>query len=118
MPEITKIQTKKQRRAQAAHPCVGSVKGTQSADGYSQLAKRFPALVHTCGLAEATAFVEAKEGPTGTLYLQHLVRVMGLPENTDLHRISREAVLLQYQLLTREIIESATWLKRYSEALL
>jgi hypothetical protein len=43
---------------------------------------------------------------------------MDLNGNTDLGAVSRSAGLVEYQRLTREAIESGTWLKRYSEALL
>jgi CRISPR-associated protein Cmr5 len=110
-------QTRQQKRAQAAYKCVSSRKGDKDKE-YSQLSKRFPALVHNCGLAQATAFVQAKEGPVGGAYLANLSKVMGLKGDKDLGTISREAGLVEYQRLTREAIESGTWLKRYSEALL
>jgi len=78
--------------------------------------QKFLALVHNCGLAQAIAFVQAKEGNTGDAYISHLAQTMG--ETEDIRLISRSADLMKYQRLTREAIESATWLKRYSEALL
>lgn len=109
-----KTQTRQQKRAQAAYNCV-STRGEKD-EGYSQLAKRFPALVQSCGLAQTLAFVMAKEGTTGRDYIAHLAQVMG--ETGDLGAISRNSDLMKYQRLTYEAIESATWLKRYSEALL
>ncbi|MGA9097794.1 MAG: type III-B CRISPR module-associated protein Cmr5 [Methanotrichaceae archaeon] len=111
------IQTKQQKRAQAAHRCISSI-SEKGDDGYIQLAKKFPALVHTCGLAQATAFVQAKEEKVGKIYLAHLSKVMGLEENTELGERSRDSNLIEYQRLSFEAIESATWLKRYTEALL
>ena len=107
-------QTRQQRRAQIAHSCVSTRK--EKDKEYSQLAKKFPALVHNCGLAQAIAFVQAKEGATGEAYISHLTRTMD--EQEDIGNSSRSADLMKYQRLTREAIESATWLKRYSEALL
>jgi len=106
--------TRQQKRAQVAYGCVSS-RGEKDED-YSQLAKKFPALVHNCGLAQAIAFVRAKEGTTGDAYISHLAQTMG--ETDDIGLISRSSDLMKYQRLTREAIESATWLKRYSEALL
>ena len=106
--------TRQQRRAQVAYGCVSS--RTKKDEDYSQLAKKFPALVHNCGLAQAIAFVQAKEGATGESYISHLTQTMG--ETGDIGNISRSADLMKYQRLTREAIESATWIKRYSEALL
>lgn len=121
--------TREQERAQIAHKCISprikdagmqEIVSKKDNDEYSQLAKRFPSLVHNCGLAQALAFVQAKEKDQniGKAYLSHLSKVMGLKENEDLGNLSRSADLMKYQRLTREAIESATWLKRYSEALL
>jgi len=112
------LQTRQQRRAQLAYSCVLSRVSSQSKgdEEYRQLAKKFPALVHNCGLAQSIAFVQAKEGATGDAYISHLTQVMG--ETGDLGSTSRSADLMNYQRLTREAIESATWIKRYSEALL
>jgi hypothetical protein len=41
-----------------------------------------------------------------------------MDEKGDLGATSRNSDLMKYQRLTYEAIESATWLKRYSEALL
>lgn len=116
-----KHQTRQQKRAQTAYDCILTrVEKNRSQDGkdeeYTQLAKRFPALVQSCGLAQALAFMAAKEGQTGRDYINHLTQVMN--EKGDLGESSRKADLMKYQRLTYEAIESATWLKRYSEALL
>lgn len=107
-------QTRQQKRAQKAYDCVLS-RGEKDEE-YNQLAKRFPALVQSCGLAQALAFVSAKEGATGRDYIAQLAQVMD--EKGDLEATSRNSDLMKYQRLTYEAIESATWLKRYSEALL
>jgi len=109
-----KHHTRQQMRAQKAYDCV-LTRGEKDED-YSQLAKRFPALVQSCGLAQALAFVAAKEGQTGRDYIAHISKVMD--EKGDLGETSRNSDLMKYQRLTYEAIESATWLKRYSEALL
>ena len=119
-------RTRQQVRAQTAYECISPRTKDANAqqikinNEYSQLAKRFPALVHNCGLAQALAFVQAKEKDEniGKAYLSNLSDVMGLEKEDDLGSISRSAELREYQRLTREAIESATWLKRYSEALL
>jgi CRISPR-associated protein Cmr5 len=110
----TPRQTRQQMRAQVAYSCVSS--RPRGDKDYVQLAKKFPALVHNCGLAQAIAFVRAKENATGDDYVTHLTKTMG--EEEDIGNSSRSAHLMKYQHLTREAIESATWLKRYSEALL
>jgi len=110
------ILTKKQIRAQKAWDCVNHKINAPDKQDYLQLARSFPSLVHSCGLVEAVAFVTAKEEQTGRDYLSHLREVM--MRNGDLAKDSREAGLLEYQRLSRDAIESATWLKRYAETLL
>jgi CRISPR-associated protein Cmr5 len=111
-----KIQTRSQIRAQNAFNCVSSV---QSKKGdYKRLSKKFPALVHTCGLTQAIAFVQGKEKEVGSKYLKDISVIIS-PENTiNLADKSRNADLIEYQHMTRDVIDAATWLKRYSEALL
>jgi CRISPR-associated protein Cmr5 len=112
------VNTRQQVRAQRAHDCVLSESKKADKEDYVRIAKKFPALVHTCGLAQATAFIAAGEDKTGKTYLADLENVMGLKNGKKLIDESRTAQLIQYQQYTLEVIESATWLKRYSEAYL
>jgi len=116
------MQTRQQKRAEKAHTCVSGKRSSGDKDDYLRLAKSFPALVHTCGLVQAMAFVHAKDtqAGTGATYLSHLSQVMvvDLPETTTLEDKSRKADLIEYQYLSLEAIEAATWLKRYAEAFL
>jgi len=112
--------TKKQERAKIAYDqvktdIVGSSVLKEKED-YAQIAKKFPALVHSCGLAQAVAFIEAKEGEVGKKYLTHVCAVLN--EHQDIGDVSRNAELMEYQRFSRDVIESATWIKRYTEALL
>lgn len=113
-----KILTKKQVRAEIAYNYVKTLVNTKNEKDYRQLARSFPALVHGCGLVQAVAFVRAKEGEAGEIYLKHLSMVMPLENGTSLDAKSRSAPLLEYQQITRDATDSATWLKRYAEALL
>lgn len=116
------MQTRQQKRAEKAHTCVSGKQSSGDAEEYLRLAKSFPALVHTCGLVQALAFVHAKDNKarTGATYLGHLSQVMivDLPKDTTLEDESQKAGLIEYQYLSMEAIEAATWLKRYAEALL
>ena len=122
MPE-EKILTKNQIRAEISYNCVKKIRdsGEKSRDdeekNYLRLARSFPALVHTCGLVQAIAFVNAKEREAGKDYLHHLATVMPLDPRI-LAEKSRTASLLEYQRLTRDAMDSAAWLKRYAETLL
>jgi CRISPR-associated protein Cmr5 len=103
--------TKQQERAQKAYKCLSPDKNV--GDEYRQFAKRFPALVHSCGLSQAVAFAQSKDK---NVYLDDLASVMGISNSLELAKISRTVDLIEYQQKTREAIECATWIKRYAEA--
>jgi CRISPR-associated protein Cmr5 len=108
--------TKQQDRAQKAYKCLLPEK--KVSDEYRQFAKRFPALVHSCGLAQAVAFAQSKDK---NVYLDDLASVMGilkgkLSGGQMLAEISRTVDLIEYQQKTEEAIDCATWIKRYAEA--
>jgi CRISPR-associated protein Cmr5 len=103
--------TKQQERAQKAYRCFSPEKNV--GDDYRQFAKRFPALVHSCGLAQAVAFAQDRKRND---YLDNLAVVMGITNSQTLADISRTIDLVEYQQKTHEVIECATWIKRYSEA--
>ena len=89
---------------------------------YVSFAKKFPALIHTCGLAQAVAFALAKpeagsvRGRTSRTYSEsrrahgHHVRRIDSPSRPASSRSSG------YLRLSRDAIKAATWLKRYVEA--
>jgi CRISPR-associated protein Cmr5 len=103
--------TKQQVRARRAYDCFLPEKNV--VDEYRQFAKRFPALVHSCGLAQAVAFAQAKDKDD---YLNDLARVMDITNGQVLGNLSRTVDLVEYQQKTKEAIECATWIKRYAEA--
>ncbi len=109
--------TRQQQRAQEAFSCVSSYAGERTE--YKRIAKRFPALVHTCGLAQACAFVLAKDPiknkTPGKDYLEHLSQVMDL-SGANISEMSRERPFSEYMRLSFEAVESGSWLKRYAEA--
>lgn len=126
------VLTKQQKRAKIAYDRVKedvTKEPEKIKDAYVKIAKRFPALVHNCGLVQAVAFVEAKkedekkEKKIWGVYLSHIIAVLNESEKKetvikDLGEVSRTAGLMEYQRLSRNVIASATWIKRYAEALL
>lgn len=80
---------------------------------YGRFAKSFPALVQSSGLAQACAFAEAKKMEA---ILSDLETVLEMSGGT-LIKVSREAPLEQYMLLSREVMAAAGWIKRYVQAL-
>ncbi len=110
-------QTRSQKYAQQAYSCVSQRTIT---DKYKTFAKKFPALVHTCGLAQAVAFAEVKEHTDYLDDLASVVRAAGHADVTDRGRfaqLSRESSFAAYMRLSRNAITAASWIKRYVEAL-
>lgn len=86
---------------------------------FSGFARKFPALIHTCGLAQAVAFALAKKE---TDYIGDLAAVLEASEHSEivdgpsLDKHARTQTLSGYLRLSRDAINAASWLKRYVEA--
>lgn len=80
---------------------------------YKTFAKRFPTLIHTCGLAQALAFVKSKDEYTQNL--ADLIAVLNMP---NLSQDAKTVQVMEYLRLSREAISGASWLKKYAEALI
>ena len=111
------VHTRSQKLAQAAFARVTS-RDTSDKD-YVSFAKKFPALIHTCGLVQAVAFALAKDH---TDYVEDLAAVLkagGHPlvnSSQSLDNQARNETLTGYLRLSRDAIHAASWLKRYVEA--
>lgn len=121
------MPTREQERAQRAYGRVllqshdeetrrSNEKEKKKEAEYQRFAKRFPALIQNCGLAQAIAFAQAKAPEKYLADLAHVVEAEMLTDN--LAGDAREAPLPKYQKLTRDALAAATWLKRYAEAVL
>lgn len=116
------IHTRSQKLAQAAFPCIQerrSLLSEKRLSEYTSFAKSFPALIHTCGLAQAVAFALAKQEQDYIADLTVVLKAAGHAQITDqdpLDRHVREQSLGGYLRLSRDAINAASWLKRYVEA--
>jgi len=129
------VHTRSQKLAQAAYRrvtdrLVTDDKGMKKLDDkYETFAKKFPALIHTCGLAQAVAFAEAKgkskadkKPKPEMLYLEDLAAVLSksghgeIESASKLAETSRNEQMSGYLRLSRDAINAASWLKRYVEA--
>lgn len=127
------VHTRSQRLAQAAFPLVQQREKAMKKDEFKEyvtIAKKFPSLVHTCGLAQAVAFYEAK-GKTKPGkpekphlgYLKDLAAVLASVGHQQIGNVQqltdkvRTEPLSGYLRLSRDAINAASWLKRYAEAL-
>ncbi len=107
-----------QKYAQRAFGLIQKVKEeNEKVKEYRTLALNFPTMILQSGLAQAIGFLQAKGKEEHLLLLVHIAGLLG--ENKDsLHKKILEADLSHYQLLTRQAIEAASGLKRYTQALL
>lgn len=116
------VHTRSQRLAQAAFPRIQNrMRGLREKafDEYRSFVKKFPALIHTCGLAQAVAFALTKQENDYIEDLAAVLRESGHPEITSaqtLHERARTQPLSGYLRLSRDAINAASWLKRYVEA--
>lgn len=121
------VHTRSQKLAQAAYPRIVTriPPGTDPKNfsreqkEYRTFAKKFPALIHTCGLAQAVAFALAKEENDYIKDLAAVLQNSGHPEINSaqtLHDRARTQPLSGYLRLSRDAINAASWLKRYVEA--
>lgn len=113
MPHI-----RSQKYAQRAYGLIQKVKDdNKQVKEYRTLALNFPTMILQSGFAQAIGFLQAKGKEEHLLLLAHIAELLG--ENKDsLHKKILEADLSHYQLLTRQAIEAASSLKRYTQALL
>jgi CRISPR-associated protein Cmr5 len=121
-------QTNGQKMAQAAYKRIVDRKPDRE---FASFARSFPSLIHSCGLAQAVAFAQAKRAPekgkdTPGKYLDDLAAVLAAVNHSDAHSdaatadaleaATREAAVPDYIRLSRNALHAAGWLKRYVEA--
>lgn len=117
------MATQSQLMAQMAYPAVALRKKKMSEKSFKEyvsFAKKFPSLIHSCGLAQAIAFAEAKNEKDYLEDLANVVRSAGhsdVKTASELGQQSREQSLAGYLRLSRNTLLAAGWLKRYAEAL-
>jgi CRISPR-associated protein Cmr5 len=113
------VRTRSQIFAERAFARVAEVskRDPKTQADYARSAKRLPALLHTAGLAQAVAFLQAKNL---SQLLKDVVFVMNddCLQSETFAQLVRSAELLEYLRLSRLALEAAGWLKRYAESLL
>ena len=107
-----------QKYAQRAYGLIQKVKDdNKQVKEYRTLVLNFPTMILQSGLAQAIGFLQAKGKEEHLLLLAHIAELLG--ENKDsLYKKILEADLSHYQLLSRQALEAASSLKRYTQALL
>ena len=109
-----------QQYAQEAYPLVAEMQKHQLEVKYRTLALNFPSMILQSGLSQAIGSLMAKGKDEHQMLLDHLATlVLGKQaQDKQLHQTILTADLTHYQLLTRQTLEAASWLKRYTQALL
>lgn len=119
--------TRTQKMALAAYQAVEQRKGSKLEAEYRTLALTFPNMVLQSGLMQAIGFMLAKSNESGgdpsehRAYLSDLVKVLAQPTAdapATLHQQVLRSSVRDYQLMTRLVLDAASWLKRYTQALL
>ena len=111
------VHTRSQTFAQAAYSRIAE-RGKPNKE-FTSFAKKFPALIHTCGLAQAVAFALAKKEHDYLADLAAVIQASGHPNIITAEALDKEARtegLSSYLRLSRDAIHAASWLKRYVEA--
>lgn len=113
------MQTLQQRMATKAYQQVSNLPADY-VQKYGTMAHKLPILIHTAGLAQALAFVQARDEPTQHKLLDHIADAIefdGIQTGSQLAERSRTAQLEEYMLLTRRVLAALLWYKRFVESL-
>jgi len=112
------MKTHEQKMAEAAFGCVNGRKNTEIFDDYCRFSSSFPALIHSCGLAQALSFAEAKNKSYIESYIDDLQTVLDSVEKAgNIAELSRSEGIEDYIRISRRVISAASWIKRYAQAL-
>ncbi len=118
-------QTRAQRMARIALDCVKHVAAGKLAKDYKPRAMSFSTMVLQSGLAQAVGFLAAKGAGSNDKdkaykhYLEDVAKVCGHASGEALHdKAINTDLAAAYRLLTREVLDASSWLKRFSQTLL
>lgn len=112
------MQTRDQIYASYVFGRVMAIKDEDFATRYGSMAHKLPILIYTSGLAQALAFVEAREKDGPKRLLEDLSQtVLGEPSARLIKR-SREDDLREYMRLTEQTLAALLWYKRYAQSIL
>ncbi|MER2554428.1 MAG: type III-B CRISPR module-associated protein Cmr5 [Thauera sp.] len=123
------METRSQRYAKSAYPKVKQREHDHHAKKYGALALNFPVMVLQSGLVQSTGFLLAKGKDEHTDFLNDLADVLVESgtlilnaqegrQGEALHHHIVTSDLPTYQHLTRCALETASWFKRYAQAIL
>ncbi|MGL4595465.1 MAG: type III-B CRISPR module-associated protein Cmr5 [Thermoguttaceae bacterium] len=87
---------------------------------YKSFAKRFPTLIHTCGLMQAIVFAQKDVKKANYNVLEDFIAVMQSDQVCvkDFVRDCREMDMSKYMHRSRLAMLAASWIKRQADALI
>lgn len=85
---------------------------------YGSMAHKLPILIHTAGLAQALAFVEARGFDIQKCLLRDLAEVVQPGEKCSLLERAQRADLREYMRLNHQIMAALLWYKRFAQSIL
>ncbi|MCA9994819.1 MAG: type III-B CRISPR module-associated protein Cmr5 [Anaerolineales bacterium] len=117
------MKTNAQRAATIAFSQVSAIDRQKKSycQKYGSMAHKLPIFIRRAGLAQALAFVQAKNEEAYRDLLTHVATAVSWPNittGTQLAELSRSADLDTYILLTRRVIAVLIWYKRFAESVL
>ncbi len=114
------MQTISQQLAQTIYEQVNAYaeKDQSTRKKYGTMAHKLPILVHTAGLAQALAFVQARGNSAQKALLDHLAHALEYPDGNALANQSRTANLESYTTLTHRVQSALIWYKCFAESIL
>lgn len=107
--------TRDQKYAIDAHQRVLQRVGEAEAKSYGVMAHKLPILIRNAGLAQALAFVCARGKSIQKFLLDDLAATIGKKDKAALLEAARTAELVEYILLTKQIMHALLWYKRYAQ---
>jgi CRISPR-associated protein Cmr5 len=112
----------KRLRPETNEPQDGKLEKSEC-DKYGSMAHALPILIRQAGLAQALSFVATRKSEGQKRLLEDLNLVVNsLFADTSARTLDKrareESGLLEYQLLTREVIANLVWFKRYAVSFL
>lgn len=116
------IQSRDQQRSGLVFGQISLHKDVPWKKKYGSWAHTLPVLIRSAGLAQATAFLESKANADGPKQLrddlQKVLRDLGVLKDKTLLEQAHGLGLLEYTLLTREVLGVLIWFKRFADSVL
>jgi|SRR5579863_4418136 len=114
------MQTRDQKYASIVYEQVFNVKKEESSGykKYGAMAHKLPILIHTAGLVQALAFVEARGEKVQKRLLTDLKATIEPDDSRTLLTHAQTTGLSEYMRLTQEIMAALLWYKRFAQSIL